>query len=145
MPDQAHSNPLNSFCVVEQTIKQACVRFQAEFLPATLSPAQAQDPPRTTPPLIFSPRQGVDKTSTLILDFKRCTFSTTVTMNNSSNHFSSYESGIIGQTSICYYWVPMDCTSTEIKHNQVVAKKNGGDEGSKSKQFTLNYTAATKA
>ncbi len=65
-------------------------------------------------------------------------------MSNPANQLPSYESYTIVQANSGYFCLPLGHAPTEIKHNQVVVKKeNRGDEGSK--QFTLNYTAATEA
>ncbi len=46
MSNKADSSiPPNSFCTIEQTIKEANLKFQAEFLPAGSSFSQAQDTP----------------------------------------------------------------------------------------------------
>ncbi len=70
MSDQADSIPQNSYQTIEQAIEQAYLNFQAGFLPARSSVAQTQDSPSTpssTPPLIFSPRQGMTKLITYLV------------------------------------------------------------------------------
>ncbi len=48
------------------------------------------------------------------------------------------------QANSSYFCLPMGYTPVEIKHNQVVIKKeNRGNNNSK--PFTSNYTAVTKA
>ncbi len=65
-------------------------------------------------------------------------------MSNPANQLLSYEFDTIVQASSIYFFLPMGLTPGEIKQNQVDVKNgNRGDEGSK--QFILNYTAATEA
>ncbi len=65
-------------------------------------------------------------------------------MSNPANNFPSYESDTIAQGNSSYFCLPLRHTPAEIKGNKVVVKKeNSQDEGSK--QFILNYTAATEA
>ncbi len=63
MSDQADSNPQNSFRTIAQAIEQVYLNFQAEFLPARSSSAQAQgssSTPSSTLPLISYLRQRSD-------------------------------------------------------------------------------------
>ncbi len=65
-------------------------------------------------------------------------------MTNPANDLPSYDSDTIAQANNSYFCLSTGCTPTEIKRNQVVAKKeNRGEEGSK--KFTLNYTAVSEA
>ena len=92
MSDQAFSLPQNSYLTIEQVIEQAYLNFQAEFLPARSSSAQAQGSPSTpssTPPLISSPRQGsvefYNLPCDLTSDFERPIHHLSVTMTNPAN------------------------------------------------------------
>ncbi len=65
-------------------------------------------------------------------------------MSNHANQVPSYEADTIEQSNSSYLCLSMGHAPAEIKFNQGVVKKdNRGNEGSK--QFTLNYTAATEA
>ncbi len=60
-------------------------------------------------------------------------------MSNPANKFPSYESVTVVQDNSNYFCLPMGCTPAEIKHNQVVIKKDiRGEEGSK--QFISNLS-----
>ncbi len=145
MSDQAESNPQNSYQTIEQAIEQAYINFQSEFLPARSTAAQAQDSPSTpssTLPLISSPRQRSEAFNDLpcdmTSDFERPTEYPSVTMTNTANQLSSYDSDTIAQANSSYFCLSTDCTPAEIERNQVVVKQEKrGEEGSK--QFTLNY------
>ena len=78
----------------------------------------------------------------LTSDFERPTQDPSVTMTNPANQLPSYDSDAIAQANSSYFCFPMGRIPTEIERYQVVAKnENRGEEGSK--QFTLNYIAAT--
>ncbi len=130
MSDQADSNPQNSFQTIEQAIEQAYINFQAEFLPARSSSAQAQDFPSTpssTQLLISSPRQrsNVFYNVPLVLtsDFEIPTQYPPVTMTNPANQLPPYDSDVIAQANSSYFFLPMGCIPAEIDHNQVVVRR----------------------
>ncbi len=121
---------------------------QADFLPQNSYQTGSPSTPSSTPPLIFSPRQGsvefYDLPRDLTSVFERPAHHSSVTMTNLANQLPSYDSDAIAQVNSSYFCLPTGRTPTEIERNQVVVKKeNRGEEGSK--QFTSNYTAATEA
>ncbi len=138
MSDQAGFNTQNSFCNIEQIIKQAFLNFQADLLPARSSSAQAQDSlstPSSTSPLLSSPRQGIDKIYDLpcdfTLDFERLTLYPSVTMANPTNKLLSYAFDTIEQADSSYFCLPMGNTPTDIDRNQaVIMKENRRGEDS---------------
>ncbi len=65
-------------------------------------------------------------------------------MTNPANQLPSCDSDAIAQANSSYFCLSTGHTPAEVERNQVVIKKeNKAEEGSK--QFTLNYTAATEA
>ncbi len=139
MSDLANSIPQNSYKTIEQAIEQAYLNFQAEFLPAKSTAAQAQDSPSTpssTLPLISSPRREsdvfYDLPCELTSDFERPTHHSYVTMTNPANQLPSCDSDAIEQANSSYFCLSTGCTPVEIERNQVVVKKEKrGEEGFK--------------
>ncbi len=103
---KADSNPQYACWTIEQAIEQAYLNFEAEFLPARSSTAQAQyssSTPSSTLPLISSPRQRSDLFYNLPYDmtsnFERPTQYPSVTLINPANQLPSYESNAIAQAN----------------------------------------------